>query len=267
MNHTRSDIFNKSLEVQQHLVAGSDPATQHENIEELIYRGASIEQVLRLLCIESCVGTGLRPKDLEFFKREILQAYGYHHILTLDALEKLQLLQPRAVVQTANSRTSYSGLRKLLRLIVDEVNEHSPDDISYVYSGFAPLSVRLVQCAIQKQYLQMTTKGGKAVAGVVNVAGAGSPGWKGFEETLKNVKGKTVDEVQHGEDKAVRARMILNGQNEKKMTIVFFLGGCTYTEIAALRFMGKQQEGKRQIIIGTTSIINGDKMIQAALVS
>jgi len=234
------------------LAAGSDALAQHENIEELIYRGAGIETVLRLLCIESCVGAGLRPKDLEFFKREILQAYGYHHILTLDALEKLQLLQSRATVQaTANTRTSYSNLRKLLRLIVDEVNEHDPDDISYVYSGYAPLSVRLVQCVIQKQYLQITTKGGKGVGGGpdVNVVGAGSTGWKGFEEALRNVKGKTVDEVQRGEDKAVRARMILNGQNEKRMTIVFFLGGCTYTEIAALRFIGKQQEGMATMVL------------------
>ncbi|KAF8424631.1 Sec1-like protein [Tirmania nivea] len=267
MNHTRSDLFNKSLEVQQNLAAGSDAPTQHENIEELIYRGAGIEQVLRLLCIESCVGAGLRPKDFEFFKREILQAYGYHHILTLDALEKLQLLQPRTAA--ANARTSYSSLRKLLRLIVDEVNEHDPDDISYVYSGYAPLSVRLVQCVIQKQYLQMTTKGSKGVGGGpdVNAVGAGSTGWKGFEEALRNVKGKTVDEAQSGEDKAVRARMILNGQNEKRMTIVFFLGGCTYTEIAALRFIGRQQEGKRKILICTTSIINGSKMIQSALVN
>ena len=228
------------------MAAGGEPATQHENIEELIYRGASIEHVLRSLCIESCVGAGLRPRDLEFFKREILQAYGYQHILTLDALEKMQLLLPRTAIQTTpNSRTLYSSLRKLLRLVVDEVNEHSPDDISYVYSGYAPLSIRLVQCVIQRHYLQATIKGGKSVAGASDInSGLGSTGWKGFEEVLRNVKGKTIDEVQRGEDKAVRARMILNGQNEKKMTIVFFLGGCTYTEIAALRFIGKQQEGE-----------------------
>ncbi|KAF8477599.1 Sec1-like protein [Kalaharituber pfeilii] len=273
MNHTRSDLFNKSLEVQQNLAACGDPSSQHESIEELIYRGANIEQVLRLLCIESCVGNGLRPKDLEFFKREILQAYGYHHILTFDGLEKLNLLQSRNAVQIApNAITSYSSLRKLLRLIVDEVNEHDPDDISYVYSGYAPLSVRLIQCIIQKQYLQMSAKGGKAPGAGTGaeassgyLIGAGSTGWKGSEEALRHVKGKTIDEIQRGEDKAVRARMILNGQNEQKMAVVFFLGGCTYTEIAALRFIGKQQEGRRKILIATTSIINGNKMIQAAL--
>ena len=202
------------------------------------------------MCLESCVGGGFRPKDLEFFKREILQAYGYHHILTLDALEKLELLQSRQNLQTGpNARTMYPNVRKLLRLIVDEVDEHDPEDISYVYSGYAPLSARLVQCVIQKQHMQKIIKGGKGASGGPDASGthavsSGSTGWKGFEEALRNVKGKTIDEVQRGEDKAVRARMILNGQSEKKMTVVFFLGGCTFTEIAALRFIGKQEEGK-----------------------
>lgn len=160
------------------------------------------------MCIESCAGSGFRPKDLEQFKREILQGYGYQHILTLDALEKMQLLQSRGAAGNApNARTSYSNLRKLLKLIVDEVNEQDPDDISYVYSGYAPLSVRLVQCVIQKQYLQTTMKGGKGGAGdSQNFPASGATGWKGFEEALKHVKGKTFDEVQRGEDKAVRAR-------------------------------------------------------------
>jgi hypothetical protein len=49
---------------------------------------------------------------------------------------------------------------KALRLIVDEVNEHDPNDIAYVYSGYAPLSVRLVQSILQKQYLTSITRGG-----------------------------------------------------------------------------------------------------------
>lgn len=40
-------------------------------------------------------------------------------------------------------------------------------------------------------------------------------------------------------------------------TVVFFLGGCTYTEIAALRWMSKQTKG-RKFLIATTGIINGN---------
>lgn len=31
-----------------------------------------------------------------------------------------------------------------LRLIIEELNEHNPDDIAYVYSGYAPISCRYV---------------------------------------------------------------------------------------------------------------------------
>ncbi|KAH0544510.1 hypothetical protein FGG08_001409 [Glutinoglossum americanum] len=269
MKHTRSDLFNRILEVQQNLAAGADPSSQHGTIEELIARDCPLPMVLRLLCLESCISGGLKPKDLDNSKREILHAYGFQHLLTLDALEKLQLLHSRTSANALSigqgnisGKTNYSQLRKMLRLIVDEVNEQDPDDIAYVYSGYAPLSVRLVQCVLQKQHLISLTRGG----GGANAVSNGAQGWRGFDDAVKYVGGKTFDEVQRGEEKAVRARMILNGQNERKTTVVFFLGGITFTEIAALRFIAAKEEGRRQIVICTTSIINGNKMMDAALV-
>jgi len=247
LNSTKADFFNKSLEVQQNLTAGADINSLNATIEELISRSAPFAQVLRLLCLESLTNGGLKPKDLDFFKREVLQTYGYEHILTLDALEKMNLLTSRS----SSSKSAYSSLRKSLRLIVDEVNEQDPDDVAYVYSGYAPLSVRLVQCVLQKQ--AVLPQGSK-------VTGAG---WKGMEDVVKLVHGKSFDEVQRGPEKTVRARNILNGQPQRQISVVFFLGGCTFTEISALRFIA-QQEG-RTIIIATTGIINGRKVIQAAL--
>lgn len=209
------------------------------------------------------MSSGLKTKDLDNFKREILQAYGYQHVLTLDSLEKLHFLQSRASID--GTRTQYTNLRKPLRLIVDDVNEHDPDDIAYVYSGYAPLSVRLVQCVVQKPLMAAATKGRKGDDGTNAGVNAGAAGWRGFEDVLKSVQGKSFDELQRGEEKAVRARNILNGQSEKKVTVVFFLGGCTFTEIAALRFIGKSDETRRQIVIGTTSIVNGNRMMEAAM--
>ncbi|KAF3905578.1 hypothetical protein AA313_de0207602 [Arthrobotrys entomopaga] len=258
--HINTELFEKTLEVQQSLIAGYSSTQQHELMTELIARGASLETVLRLLCLYSSVNTGFKPKDFDLFRREILQGYGYEHVLTLGALDKIALLQSRTVAGStaaAASRTSYDYLRKPLRLFSETVNESEPDDIVYVYSVYAPLSVRLVQCIIQKSAMAHAARG----SGNLN---PNSAGWKGFEEIVKNVAGKTFDEVQRGEDKAVRARMILDGQSEKKVTVVFFLGGITYTEISALRWIAKQEQGRRQIVIATTGIINGNKIIQAA---
>lgn len=252
MKHTRTEQFGRLLEVQQNLAAGAEPTYQHYAIEELISRGVPLSEVLRILCLESCIAGGIKSKDLENFKRMILQGYGYQHILTLDALEKLHLLLSRSsnaalmipmsgTGANAGTKTNYTYLRKQLRLIVDEVNEHDPNDIAYVYSGYAPLSIRLVQCILQKQYLIAMTRGGN-VEGTTGTAST-TNGWKGFEESVKHVRGATFDEVQKGEDKAVKARALLSGSSEKKTIVIVFLGGITFTEIAALRFIAKQEEG------------------------
>jgi hypothetical protein len=255
MKHTRTSQFSQILEVQQNLAAGADPSSQHEAIEELIAKDAPLREVLRLLCLESCIAGGIKPKDLENFKRLILQAYGYQHILTLDALEKLHLLLSRASPlaltipmtggsSTAGTKTNYAYLRKQLRLIVDEVNEQDPNDIAYVYSGYAPLSVRLVQAVLQKQYLLSITRGAANNNAASNAtAGGGGHGWRGFDEPVKHARGQTFDEIQKGEEKAVKARSLLTGTGEKKTVFVVFLGGITFTEIAALRFIAKKEKG------------------------
>ena len=64
-------------------------------------------------------------------------------------------------------------------------------------------------------------------------------------------------------------------------TVVFFLGGCTYTEIAALRWMGRQNKGTktafdgynltniiiiifqgRRFLVATTGIVSGASIIE-----
>ena len=276
MKNTQNDLFRRNLEVQQNLYDGSDPSYQHDTIEELIARDVPLETTLRLLCLESCISGGLRSRDLDNFKRLILHAYGYQHLLTFAALEKIGLLQTRASANVLvnplgvgssapeGSKTNYNYLRKVLRLVVDEVNEQNPNDIAYVYSGYAPLSVRLVQCIIQKTHLLTITKGA-AAASNGNASNA-AHGWQGFEDALRNVKGQTFNKVQRGEEAAVKARHMLTASGTKEKTVVvMFLGGITYTEIAALRFLAKQEEGRRKIMICTTDIVGGRSVMEAAV--
>lgn len=255
IKHTRTDLFKGLLEVQQNLAAGADPSSQFDGIEELIARDAPLRETLRLLCIYSCISGGIKPKDFDQFRRLILEGYGYQHLLTLNNLEKLQLFLSRSsplagmIPMTGNTaasgmKTNYQYLRKQLRLIVDEVQEDDPNDIAYVYSGYAPLSIRLVQCILQKQYLLSVTKGNGAAAASGIPAGVGTQGWQGFDEAVKHVRGQTFYELQKGEDKAVKARALLSGSGNKQTVFVVFVGGVTFTEIAALRFIAKQEESK-----------------------
>ncbi|KAI3323531.1 Sec1-like protein [Xylariaceae sp. AK1471] len=275
MKHTRTDQFSRLLEAQQNLAAGADPGSQHDAIEELVARDTSLPEILRLLCIYSCVSGGIKSKDFDHFRRLVLEGYGYQHLITLHNLEKLQLFLPRSspmanmipmpgAGNATGTKTNYTYLRKQLRLIVDEVNEHDPDDIAYVYSGYAPLSIRLIQCVLQKQYLFSITRG-NAAGGAGTLAGGSAQGWRGFDEVVKHARGPAFDETQKGEDKAVKARALLSGGGDKKTVFVVFVGGITFTEIAALRFIAKKEEARRNIVICATSIISGNKMMEAAI--
>ena len=237
MKMTGSDIFRQMLEIQQNLLAGSDPTSMHENIEEFIARDVPLKTVLRLLCLESCLSNGIRQRELDSFKRQILQAYGFQHLTTLSNLEKMGLLIPReshrrylnpisgSAGQTA---TDWNTVRKSLTLWVEEVKEADPNDIAYVFSGYAPLSVRLVQCILQKSYLQSLINTKLSSVTAAATASSGSD-WKDFDDTLSRIRGATVDVVQKGSDSsASNARKTLRGNKEgPKVSIVFFLGGVT----------------------------------------
>ena len=74
----------------------------------------------------------------------------------------------------------------------------------------------------------------------------------------------------------LKLRMIVEGGI--KTTVVFFVGGCTYTEIAALRWVGRQNRGivpclsfnvymtklmlGRKLLIATTGIISGASLVE-----
>jgi hypothetical protein len=302
IKRTRADFFTRALEVQQNIAAGADPSSQHANIEELIARDMPLPTVLRLLCVYSCFAGGLRARDLDEFRHAVLHAYGSQHLLTLHNLEKMGLLIPRrgagplgvGFSAAGKALTNYTQTRKSLCLIVDEVNESEPDDIAYVFSGYAPLSVRLVQCVLQKSYMSaLQTSGGadpKAATASAAAAGTGSSsggglGWRPFDDAVKSVRGATVDETQMGEEKAVRARQMLNGGagtaaggtgsgvaagGEGKTVIVFFLGGVCRAEVAALRFVGAKtalQREKRKVLVCTTNVISGDGIVSEAIES
>jgi hypothetical protein len=55
------------------LIAGNVVNTHIDYIEEMIDKQAPIMQPLRLLCLFSLVNGGMKPKNYDFFRREIIQ--------------------------------------------------------------------------------------------------------------------------------------------------------------------------------------------------
>ncbi|KAG1774000.1 Sec1-like protein [Suillus placidus] len=274
---TRTELFNKSLEVQQNLLASA--------IEDMIAHGASMQTIVRLLCLASITSGGIKAKSLDSVKRELLQAYGYNYLPLLLSLAAplLAILLPNplpisAAPAVAGNKYPFTTLRKSLRLLIDdnpEALEEVENDISYTYSGYAPISIRLVQCVAQKSGV-ISNPAEKSKADDGDGKGKGSStrklhahpivGWKGFEDVLGTIPGKTFDIVQKvpasTDSTASSVASLMRPHEQTTTTAVFFLGGCTYTEIAALRWVSRQNKGRKFLVV-TTGIVSGNSLIDS----
>jgi len=127
-----------------------------------------------------------------------------------------------------------------------EVNEQYPNDIAYVYSGYAPLSVRLVEEAINCNPLFDNTNESVTYEG-----------WGGRYDDSKISGGPLFRTKQF-----LKKELTEEETTGPKIYLIFFLGGITHAEISAIRWLNSRHEDKKFIIL-TTSVLNGSKFLQS----
>lgn len=225
LSKTDSNFYN-TISTEQDLLAGE--ASGSDFIEECIDKQEPIIKVLRLLCMQSLTSGGLKAKEFDFFRKEILQTYGYQYLPTLTRLEKLGLLKVGTSGFTGAISGSWSTLKRSLNLIVNAV-EKNMSDFAYVYSVYAPLSVRLLQAAFKQN------------------------GWKSKEDVFKLLNCPVTEESQSAP---------VQKSSDQKVTLVYFVGGVTFAEISAIKWLS-DQDGYGHFVIGTTKLINGNTFIKS----
>ncbi|XP_040573210.1 vacuolar protein sorting-associated protein 33A [Lepeophtheirus salmonis] len=237
---TNRTEFLDALQIEQELMNYQNVDKLHESIEDLICANADILRVLRLICIQSFITSGLKPKILESYRKLILQNYGYQHLLSLLNLEKAGLLYPMV---NGSNKSNYVVLRKKLNLTLDDVNEQDPKDIAYVYSVYAPISIRLVQ------HLSFSPGG-----------------WRSIRDVLDILPGPTLEEKQNSMGKSKPKLITTNNvDSNNSTTLVVFVGGVTFAEISALRYLAQKEESSTDYLIATTSIINGNNFLESMM--
>lgn len=183
------------------LIAGLDLSIQENNIRELINQEANPNSILRLLCLYSLVAGGIKPKIFEDIQREFLQTYGFEYLPTFVHVTDLNLF-----FRATGSKSPFAQCRRPLKLVVDDVDESAPEDISYVYSGYAPVSVRLVQHALGLGASSGGFVGGIGGAGARERNGAILNGWKGLDDVLQTLPGRVFEEIQKPDEQSRRRR-------------------------------------------------------------
>eukprot|EP00947_MAST-08B_sp_MAST-8B-sp1_P000483 g483.t1 len=293
LNKTTNDhAFRRRWEVEQAILQNDRASANIDYIEERVARQDPLLQVLRLLCLQSLTGGGLKAKQFDQLRREVLQTYGCELIFTLDHLEKLGLFKP-ALRSGADSifgamgggvtggftgsgggggsggsggsggGASWSSLRKQFQLLEEDVTVDDPTSIAYVTSGYAPLICRLVEVFMQRGWkpcsdLMRSLPGphGVITQGAHGVGSSSSSGGGGGG-------GGSSGDGGAGAGTGAAGGEMRSGK--RKVLLVYFIGGVTFMEISALRLLSLRDDCNYEIIVATTKLVNGNTLMQTLL--
>ncbi|KAM9181709.1 vacuolar protein sorting-associated protein 33B isoform 1-T1 [Mergus octosetaceus] len=255
---TKQD-FQEMIKAEHSLLEGFDIRESTSFIEEHIDRQVSPIESLRLMCLLSITENGLNPKDYRSLKTQYLQSYGPEHLLTFHNLKRIGLLTEQAAGETLTAvesrvsklvtdraagkitdafnslarKSNFRAISKKLGLIPRLDGEYDlkvPRDMAYVFSGaYTPLSCKIIEQVLERR------------------------GWQGLEEVLRLLGGPEFSEAGGAEAGPCRAG--------GRTVLAVFLGGCTCSEMAALRFLGRDR-GCRFIFL-TTAVTSSGRLMEA----
>ena len=193
-------------------------------IDDEMGKKADKYNLLRILCLECAIHSGIKTKILEQIKKDYLNIYGYQDLFLIKNLEKVGMLK------VLDSQNFYSEANKKLQLIFGNVDLNEPNDTSYAYLGYSSIIIRLIEKGISQG------------------------GWNNIKDILKKIPGDSNFPTDESD--------IFSNNVDKQFIIVVFIGGITYGELASIRLLNKKNRNKKFIIF-TTGIINSKKIFQS----
>jgi hypothetical protein len=221
----KSPLARNYLIMEQSILAGDISNEVYEFIDNELTKKNEEYNLLKIICLISGVKNGLKSKIYDQLKRDFLQIYGFQELFLLNNLEKLNILK-----YYSSSNIFYYDLNKKLELINESVDFINPNDTSYSFSGYCPIFIRLIEKAISK-------------------------GWNTINDLIKKIS----NEFQFPNDEN---KIININKKEKDFILLIFIGGITYGELAAIRYLNNSLKNKKFIVL-TTGMINSKKIFNS----
>ncbi|GMF43066.1 unnamed protein product [Phytophthora fragariaefolia] len=189
-------------------------------IEDLIFRHEDVSKVLRLLCLYCVVNDGMLRPNLERLKLHLVRAYGYELLFSFRNLERLGVLyerQPSGILGSNERVCSFQYAAHNLAVIDVDVNIKNPKNAAFVTSGYEPISARLVEEILKFGH------------------------WRGIDHVMNRLPGPRAElhlaEYDRQNKKADTDESKKIKPKKKTVVVVVFVGGVTFLEVAALRWI------------------------------
>ena len=235
LSNISEEKYLQYIKNEQILLTGVLPPNLHLYYDDYICDKRDLNQILKLMIIENLTLGGIY--NYNEIKRDILNIYGYQNIFLFRDLEHLGWLKDKKYMKIS-TEISYEKICKKLKLVNLNFDEKKPEDCSYVMGGYCPISLKLIEQAVE----------GK---------------WNKIQEIIKTMPGKTSFPLDESE--------ISKPTQEVNTIFLVFIGGVTYTEIAGVRYLNRKfkeeyekstnkNPTRTQLIIVTTKILSSKKI-------
>jgi len=235
INSISNEQYIQYIKNEQILLTGVLPPNLHLFYEDYISDKRDLNKLLKLMSIESLTQGGI--KDYNSIKKDILNVYGYQNIFLFRDLENLGWLRDRSYSKNSINM-NYNQLCQKLELVKMDYNNEKPEDCSYAMGGYCPIGLKLIEKGLE----------GK---------------WNKIQDIIRKIPG----EISFPNDESE----IYSPTQEVNTIFLVFIGGVTYTEIEAIRFLNRKfkedydksiskKPTRIQLIIITTCILNTNKI-------
>ncbi|KAK6631315.1 hypothetical protein RUM44_005841 [Polyplax serrata] len=246
--------FESFSKCQNNILYGGAKREVIMEIEDMMGVSDDMFLVLRLICLLSLVQNGLTADEANSLKKQFLHSYGHCHLSTFYNLEKcglfmtppypgeisMKIATKVAQVVPFPKKNTFQLTAQKLKLIPDISETYclkNPQDAGYVFGGaYIPIVAQIVNYLIRKEM--------------------------SLKELIKCMPGNINCKP---ETKLIATQVDGAPDINPRTILVYFVGGITYAEIAALQFL-EARMGCRILCCGS-SIINAKSMLRSAIVT
>ncbi len=232
-------LYQARVKAECEAILGEKTTAREWLTEQLEMQSITLVKALKLfLLITQSLG-GIKSEHLVTLSKEFCHSFGYETVEIFTNLQKLGLLDDEPA-RSKNGLKAWKTLCKKKNLVMGPVAAKDlayPTDISHLFpdSGYAPYSIRVLQ----------------ELLGIGSNAGAD-----------KEFLGTEVSQLTQraGKDTVVEGHSPVKAA-EGETVIVYFIGGITLVEEAAIKFLSAKSGVN--IIAACTSVVNGDAILRS----
>ncbi|SCU90261.1 LAME_0E07756g1_1 [Lachancea meyersii CBS 8951] len=260
-------LFNRVMEIEQDLIAGNlGQRSNCEKILELLHEGClSFSGVVRLCCIFSLARNGIRDREYNLLRTEIVDTWGVEAMFGLQRLARAGMFLSKATFAKYSPWTDFDTFAAYLDLVPqsdrdgDPCDPGDPQDSSFAYCGIVPIMTRAVQLLYDRSIVSKTFSSQQPF--IISR----TPSWRGLEELFTQHYGPGIAREQVW-DESASARTKMIGKPAKGVAdpvLLVAIGGITMGEMATLQFLARQLRQKglhKRFIVVTDGVVGAARL-------